>query len=89
VFVLDLPVIQCSVDLLNLTNDVVSPLASRSRGVETLVHVFLNMCQRDVCRTLIPCDMVRVCRWEKQPTVIGWKKARLASYERRVFLFRS
>jgi hypothetical protein len=44
--VLDFPVIQCSVDLLNLTNDEVSSLASSSTGVKTLIHVFLNMCQR-------------------------------------------
>jgi hypothetical protein len=86
--VLDFPLIQCSVDLLSLTNDEVSPLVSSSSGVKTLVHVFLNTCQRDVCRTLVACDIPRVCYWERQPTVIGGKKTRFAGYERCMFLFR-
>jgi hypothetical protein len=81
VLVLDFPLIQCSVDLLNFTNDDVPPLASSSSGVKTLVHVFLNMCQRDMCRTLVPRDMLRVCYWERQPTVIGGKQTRFAGYE--------
>jgi hypothetical protein len=87
VLVLDFPLIQYSVDLLSLTNDEVSPLARSSSGVKTLVHVFLNMCQRDMCRTLVPRDVLRVCYWERQPTVIGGKKIRFAGYERCVFLF--
>lgn len=88
-FVLDFPVVQGSIDLLSLTNNVVSPLASCPCGVETLVNVFFDTCQGDVCRTLIPWDMLRVCRWERQPAMIRWKKARLAGHERRVLLFRN
>ena len=39
-FVLDFPVIQCSVDLLSLTTDVLAALVSGLRRVETLVDVF-------------------------------------------------
>jgi hypothetical protein len=85
---LDFPLIQCSVYLLSLISNEASPLASSSSGVKTSVHVFLNMCQRDVCRTLVPRDIPRVCYWERQPTVIGGKKTRFAGYERCVFLFR-
>lgn len=88
VFVLDFPVIQCSVDLLSLTTDVLAALVSGLRRVETLVDVFLDPGQRDVCRTLIPWEMLRLGHWERQPAVIRRKQARLAGQERCVLLFR-
>lgn len=54
---LNLPVIELSINALRLAGDMIATFAAHPRREQAAVHVFLDICERDACGKLIPQNM--------------------------------